>query len=369
MDTPCIPEDHQLRREAINNINHVFSDSKLTLICDRDLMQIDANHLTLETKESILATLLVCDWNVRAWTFLEAMRGRQNIHVLCKDEVVVCLKELLTSVNAHGSITLANLFLSAQHLLPQMRGDDNASDELQRYYRGFLPIEEAAYALRHRHASRPGDDAVIWSLLCDETPSYTASELWEAQIKNRPNGTGAVHTSYLISSIPRIQQRGLGWAPCQSGLPGYSYRDGGGSDTGSTTEDGALSDYGFFTRDGLSSSWWIVEFPGGSLPWIYKFFEGVKRYLSETDWILDEIRQRFLDDCSRGAIIRPVGLHDKDVVLDCGSGSGGRLVGVLGSNANDGQRWTWKGVYDWKLGNLKSYPYQRQERRRNMLIV
>jgi hypothetical protein len=116
MDTPCIPEDHQLRREAINNINHVFADSKLTLICDRDMMEIDASNLTMETKESILAALLVCDWNVRAWTYLEAMRGRQNIHVLCKDEVVVCLKELLTSVNTHGDITLGNLFLSAQHL-------------------------------------------------------------------------------------------------------------------------------------------------------------------------------------------------------------------------------------------------------------
>jgi hypothetical protein len=368
MDTPCIPEDHQLRREAINNINHVFADSKLTLICDRDMMEIDASNLTVETKESILAALLVCDWNVRAWTYLEAMRGRQNIHVLCKDEVVVCLKELLTSVNTHGDITLGNLFLSAQHLLPQLVYDDHTYDDTRRYSLGFLPIEEAAYALRHRHASRPGDDIVIWSLLFDETPSYTASELWEAQIKSGTlPGRGSVYTSYLISSIPRVQRRGLGWAPCQPGLPRKSYVNGSSGEIPSTTEDGALSGIGLFTHDGLSSTWWIVEFPGGSLSWIYKFVEGAKRYLSETNWILDDIRQRFLDDCSRGAIIRPTRRYSE--AFYCKSASGGLLVGVLGSNASNDQQWTWKGVYDWKLGNVKSYPFQQEKRRKDILIV
>jgi hypothetical protein len=57
MDTPCIPEDHALRAESIAKINRVFSDSKMTLVCDRDLQEIDISDLTMRLRESILATV------------------------------------------------------------------------------------------------------------------------------------------------------------------------------------------------------------------------------------------------------------------------------------------------------------------------
>ena len=41
IDTACIPKDHQLRREAISQINEIFASSRLTLVCDLDLMAID----------------------------------------------------------------------------------------------------------------------------------------------------------------------------------------------------------------------------------------------------------------------------------------------------------------------------------------
>jgi hypothetical protein len=78
MDTPCIPEDHQLRDEAIGEINAVFDSCHATLMCDRDTMQIDASDLTVELMEAIIATVLVCDWNMRAWTLLEAMRKKAS---------------------------------------------------------------------------------------------------------------------------------------------------------------------------------------------------------------------------------------------------------------------------------------------------
>jgi hypothetical protein len=73
MDTPCIPQETLLRREAIEQINSVFANSKLTLVCDRDLMSTEINKMTLELQESILAATLLWDWNVRAWTLLEAL--------------------------------------------------------------------------------------------------------------------------------------------------------------------------------------------------------------------------------------------------------------------------------------------------------
>lgn len=71
MDTPCIPEDDELRSQAIRGINDVFSNSKVTLVCDRDLMTINIAPLiqmsdshesppkaALLSCERILSTLL-----------------------------------------------------------------------------------------------------------------------------------------------------------------------------------------------------------------------------------------------------------------------------------------------------------------------
>ena len=83
MDTPCIPEEHTLRREAIENTNQIFEQSKATDGCDKDLMSIDGSDLSIEVCETIMGTLMVCDWNLRAWTILEAFRGRENMYILC----------------------------------------------------------------------------------------------------------------------------------------------------------------------------------------------------------------------------------------------------------------------------------------------
>ena len=67
MDTPCIPTDHILRREAIKNINKIFAQSRATLVCDRDLIEIEIEEDTsVELCELILVTSMTCDWNIRA---------------------------------------------------------------------------------------------------------------------------------------------------------------------------------------------------------------------------------------------------------------------------------------------------------------
>lgn len=59
IDAACIPEDNQLRREAISKINSIFSQSKAVLVADRDLMTIDIANIDLSVQESILATVSI----------------------------------------------------------------------------------------------------------------------------------------------------------------------------------------------------------------------------------------------------------------------------------------------------------------------
>jgi hypothetical protein len=166
MDAACIPDDHgHLRAESISHINEVFRRSKMTLICDKNLMNIDIHNLTLELRETILTTLAVSDWNLRAWTMLEAFQGRHNIWLLCKDNRTVSFRETLEIVHRYGTVDIAILFATSGHLLPSARMLAGGSSR----DRGplFEPIsdDEAEYLLKHRHASRPGDKDVIRRLL------------------------------------------------------------------------------------------------------------------------------------------------------------------------------------------------------------
>jgi hypothetical protein len=160
----------------------------------------------LASKSRFSALFLVCDWNVRAWTLLEGIRGRRNIHLLCRDDKVISLKRLLLDIYHHGAIDIATLSLAARHLLParpwidpeleeHISGTTGAEREArikdfedvvressftqwgEMNERGFVHIDEAGGLLSHRLASRPGDDVVIWSLLLGDQAFHNAQDL------------------------------------------------------------------------------------------------------------------------------------------------------------------------------------------------
>jgi len=77
-------------------------------------MTIDVGTISLQVQECLLAILLVGDWNVRAWTLLESMRGRRSIYILYEDNEIVSLKDTLLAVHSFRSIDLAIFLLTAQ---------------------------------------------------------------------------------------------------------------------------------------------------------------------------------------------------------------------------------------------------------------
>jgi hypothetical protein len=211
LDTPCIPHERQLREHAISQINRIFAESRITLICDRDLMNIKVTDkpLSTNTSEKIISTLLVCDWNVRAWTLLESMRGRKHIYILCKNDAIVSVREVLEIVYSKGCIDIAILTLTSQHLVPWQIGAEDSGKEME-----GIDIPEATAILSHRHASRPGDDIVIWSLMVSTEPFFTAKDFWEPK-------TGIMRIVYLMSDLPRLQDvPGRSWAPSRPRLAG-----------------------------------------------------------------------------------------------------------------------------------------------------
>ena len=246
MDTPCIPEEHKLRREAIENINQIFEHSKVTVVCDKDLMGIDASNLSREVCETIIGTLMVCDWNLRAWTFLEAFRGRKNLYIVCKENVLVPLKKIFGIVCRQGSIEIASLVLCAPHLLqydPKERSPAPRSRN-DRFPHGFLHIGAAGSFLSHREASRPGDDIVIWSLLLNDTVYQDAKAFWKSRQGD------VLGTSFLVSSVPRLEEKGLGWAPSSPTAPLVEIRSNG-RQTRLLAFDGMDSLAGIIQKDGF----------------------------------------------------------------------------------------------------------------------
>jgi len=391
MDTPCIPSEHVLRKEAIRQINPTFAKSKLTLVCDMDLMEIDISEPSITIYEQLLTTLLVCDWNVRAWTLLEAMRGRRNLHLLCKDDSIISLIEILQGIHLYGRIDLGILAIESRQLMPaidiragrpwnRMKGDKDYNDP-DLIVEGITDPFDAASLLSHRHASRPGDNIVIWSLICSRSFFDDASSLWINAIlpEDRPIPTG-----FLISSLPRIQKEGLSWAPSRPDLPLVEVREktkqfpAFGS-VQSRLARAIWSDCRSRVL-GIRAVWLksLIKRPRlrdrFSLPPRSKIsFQAKPKSTNDT---IQEISSKILVNYNWGALLRPVFnrgatdfgdlFEDIDgyIPFDYEGDSEGPLLVIVGSNdgpihskyrgnnkgveAHDGIHWNWIGIFEWK---------------------
>ena len=369
MDSPCIPEDHQLRQEAIVKINEVFEMSKATVVYDRDLTEISVEDedLPIRVREMILVTAMICDWNLRAWTFLEAFRGRRNIYVLCKDNRTVSLRNTVEAVFYKGSIDIALLLLSIPHLLPSRDRKDfrtvgNAFDS------GFMTVETAGSLLSHRAASRPGDDVVIWSLLTKDkiakSPKVSPMRRLLCQDKlyeqsksfwNRQQGR-SLNTSFLFSSAPRLKIRGLKWAP-SSPMAELWQNPLNGTTTRLLALDGSESEGGLITKDGYLAKWLTYDLIGNLIgartvsTWLKVEKSPVD---SRCEVNLGRIRHNYLRGYLWGMILRP--LNSRTYKDPAPSRSNEKtLVAVCATNSrctfscNQDERifWTWRGVYEW----------------------
>ncbi|KAF7508185.1 hypothetical protein GJ744_009482 [Endocarpon pusillum] len=207
IDTVCIPEDHKLRKEAIGYINAVFYKSHAVLICDKDLMNIDVSEPNVELYESIVCAVLFCDWNSRAWTVLEGLKGRNNVYILCMNNQVLEFKTLVQSLCDTGHLNILAFMSQLVHIVPWDASDRNFSPSERNLGAGQVALEVAGSWLSHRPASRRGDDIFIWSLLPDHGTKalHNVVDFWQQQ--------RMVKTGFLLSSAERLKQRGLTWAP------------------------------------------------------------------------------------------------------------------------------------------------------------
>ena len=336
-------------------------------------MKIDATNMTTSICETLFVTALVSDWNTRAWTFFEAFRGRRNIHLLCKNNAVVPLRQVIQTIYRSGLLDIEILLLAMPHFLQPFDDSELASPKSQSrqlYQAGYLPIETSGDLLSHRPASRPGDDVVIWSLLISEkTVFHNAETFWKSmqgpalQLSTETgrifSRAASIQTRYLVSSAPRLKIRGLRWAPAS---PTFHFSSRSITE-GLNAFDGGTSEYGWITTDGLVADWLFWKFNNIDIP-----------QLSDTQCPrnLARIRSQFLQGYRWGAILCPFSGRSGD---DYWWEDDGRLrrtiVVVCGTNEPDGsviekytyngtepvkprwdensqaEGWEWKGVYAW----------------------
>lgn len=350
-DSACIPDDHILRSEAIQNINSTFSRSKVTLVCDKDLMGIDISNLTLEIEETILATVLVCDWNLRAWTFLESVRGRHNIHLLCKDNRVVPFIRVVRDILDHGSIDLAILSFTVPHMFPEAvsENEQKAGDMLL-----YMTREESGQVLSYRPASRKGDDVIIWSLLADDEGCDSPEKLWQSRA--RKHDGDLVFTGFLMSSAPRLQNKGLSWAPS---TPYFKpLREISSTQVSSFRAFHSPETWpGVMTDKGLRAAWHVYEFDKLD---ILKSNAQVFGITENQNGILIQLCDLHLQDSRWGALLIPMSNfrtfeRGEDTSTKYRGLIRGTLMAVLGSNSiskpsqkpAEDRGWTCKGTFEW----------------------
>lgn len=349
IDSVCIPEAHELRKEAITYINRIFADSKIVLVCDKDLMSIDISNIEHDMRllESVLATFLVCDWNVRAWTLLEAVRGNHAIHLLCSANRIISLREALIRVHREGSIDLAILFLAMRHLLPASTDGFRNSSSRKR-------VEEAGNLLSHRHATRDGDDIVIWSLLSDIRVFYAAEMMWKGKIKRR------INTGYLMTRTPRLQGVvGFSWAPSSPYVRRQGVTSGNPSESHFFSFGGEGSESGTITARGLRAEWLVYAVDKGQAR-LYQDAPITARFLNDDSSHSTKTLSghRVLNPCWQKAVllleshrwvilIQPLSFNSAEsyhATRNRGE-THGPLLAVCTSD--DEEHWQWEGVYEW----------------------
>ena len=364
MDTPCIPTDHFLRREAIRNINQIFAQSKATLVCDRDLMDIEIPaNISIQLRELILVTAMSSDWNIRAWTFLEAFRARQSIHLLCKNNTTISLKETIEVVHRKGSLDIGALLLTVPHLLPRTRRLDGPSTATvekspesrrmrQRYeplHQGFLAVENSGMFLSHRPASRPGDDIVIWSLLLEEKVYENAIDFWRGRQDH------IIHTSFLVSTSPRVNIWRLGWAPVS---PHIFLDASAESEPRSMGINQVYSEVGRITAEGLKGNWLFCKL--GRLAMTFSKFPLGRKALQSSN--IKAIHRKFLREYEWAALLRPAIMNESGELVPAPNQEDVSriLVVVCGSNVpHDDTVWEWRGVHEWDPGErLPTFKYK-----------
>jgi hypothetical protein len=307
-------------------------------------MDIDAESSRSENEdtcleESILATLLVSDWNVRAWMFLEAMRGRDNVHILCKNNTIISVRDIVTKVLRHGQIDLVILVLTSHHILRSQPGymiEGLATPYmLHGYSSNDGMIEDGMCHLNHRHASRPGDDLVIWSLLCGVKVYDSPEEFWRARIGE------ILPTGFLLNSTPRIQNcPGFGWAQCQPTLP---IAAAGGSKLyaasyGTDSVVGGITDHGFEAQ-------WMVFYVDATLrkvpPGIWARLHPDLKNRSN----FRELAIRCLAHFQVIAVLQPIHNETSDSPALYRSDAKQPLYALVASNGEG--KWEWQTVFEW----------------------
>lgn len=414
MDTPCVPAESELRKKAIRAINGVFARSAATIVCDRDLMDIDVENcdfssespdeLTVMCSEQILVAILVCDWNVRAWTFLESAKGRQHLRLLCKNNAIVSFLDVVKIVHRFGNIDLSIFALSSPHLFPSR---SYTTDEIDYLYLkpgdSTISISEAGTLLSYRPARRRQDEMVIWSLLVKETeePYSDPLDFWKSRQGTR------INTGFFMSSAPRLKESGYSWAPK---TPNAARSNGEGLQSFYRAYDGEDTGHATVTARGLEAMWTCFAFPLvdgqtkpngilGQLPWGLSEKLGLVRApdpgLEASNYpqpFIEEchqIHQKYLRGYKYGLLLQPISAPNAKSVLqdislalrpssaklqkysfarqavDYRGSISGTLMAVCGSNGKfeshmpDDRKpylysehttwpdWTWKGVYEW----------------------
>lgn len=323
-------------------------------------MSLDISGLNIERQESILAAVLFCDWNIRAWTMLEALRGRTHIEILFRDNKTVRFLDILRSVSASGRLDIAVFGLLLPHMVPRtlnLRSRGGWEDVLGDPH--DIPFETIGTWLSHRPTSRKSDNVRIWALCINERSDRVKNpaEFWAKR--------KWVSTGFLLSSAGRHGAKGLSWAPVSPfSLPDGEegkhrikkfYRPPIGMDT----------ELARIWPEGLWGKWWVHETKGKrsrdsaalSPQWLL-------RAIHKTENMLWTIRKHLQIQGTHMAILRPKSfiVHGPQAGADlttCATKSG-VLVAVCDSEKDEeksspkpteahlrSHRWIWRGVYEW----------------------
>lgn len=232
IDTLCVPrKPKRVRKLAIKRMSATYRNAKHVLVVDKNLCALTTSELnTLE----ILTHINNSVWTTRLWTLSEARLAKENLWFQFKDRVVSLLgifvdfqawvrqpmtlgvayadpmRPLVPLYNAVvlgiNAVAMARLLGLTQSSLSGSSGVDGAkvADALAR----------TQDSLHGRSTSHASDEAICLCTFLDkevgpvlefDTPELRMAAFW----RQWP----AITQGMIFNDFPRLQQKGLRWAP------------------------------------------------------------------------------------------------------------------------------------------------------------
>ncbi|KAI1097481.1 hypothetical protein F4804DRAFT_327498 [Jackrogersella minutella] len=209
IDSLCVPEQDDVRIQAVTLMNATYKNSAVTIVLDSHIRQKDFN-VKWPPLETTLLAIVTSPWMQRLWTLPEAVLPAQLIFQF--RNTLASAKDIYDAIIDHCRQHFNPVIqtLSMQLLRMLMR-----TDIMPQGFGREIDLAEMLHMLRLRNTSRASDEVIAIADLLDLDVKPLLIAKWDLEEQRRLffQALGRIPSDIIFIPTPRMTSLGFRWAP------------------------------------------------------------------------------------------------------------------------------------------------------------